>query len=98
MEKLSKEDVLHVADLARLDITEEEIDKYSVQLSDILTEIDKIVNVKIDENEEILISTTDASNKINKDEVGDMLKTDDIFKNVKNRSGNYIIVPKVLND
>lgn len=98
MEKLNKEDVKHVADLARLDITENEIDKYSVQLSDILTEIDKIVNVKIDENEEILISTTDASNKINKDEVGEMLKTDDIFKNVKNRSGNYIIVPKVLND
>lgn len=98
MEKLNKEDVKHVADLARLDITEDEIDKYSVQLSDILTEIDKIVNVKIDENEEILISTTDASNKINKDEVGEMLKTDEIFKNVKNRSGNYIIVPKVLND
>lgn len=98
MEKLNKEDVKHVADLARLDITEDEIDKYSVQLSDILTEIDKIVNVKIDENEEILISTTDASNKINKDEVGEMLKTDDMFKNVKNRSGNYIIVPKVLND
>ncbi len=98
MEKLTKEEVKHVADLARLNINEDEFEKYSVQLNDILTEIDKILSVEINENEEILISTTDASNKLNKDEVGEMLSREDIFKNVKNKSGDYIIVPKVLND
>lgn len=98
MEKLTKEEVKHVADLARLNINEDEFEKYSVQLNDILTEIDKILSVEINENEEILISTTDASNKLNKDEVGEMLSREDIFKNVENKSGDYIIVPKVLND
>lgn len=98
MEKLTKEEVKHVADLARLNINEDEIEKYSVQLNDILTEIDKILSVEIDENEEMLISTTDAVNRLNEDEVGKMLTKEEIFKNTKNKSGDYIIVPKVLND
>lgn len=98
MEKLTKEEVKHVADLARLNINEDEIEKYSVQLNDILTEIDKILSVEIDENEEMLISTTDAVNRLNEDEVGKMLTKEEIFKNAKNKSGDYIIVPKVLND
>jgi aspartyl-tRNA(Asn)/glutamyl-tRNA(Gln) amidotransferase subunit C len=56
MDKLSKEEVLHVANLARLNVKEEEIEKYSKQLSDILTEIDKITSVDIDEEGEVLIS------------------------------------------
>lgn len=98
MEKLTKEEVEHVANLARLNIQGTDIEKYSVQLTDILTEIDKILKVEINKDEEILISTTDASNKLNKDEVGEMLSKEEIFKNVKNKSGDYIIVPKVLND
>ena len=43
MEKLDKEKVLHVASLAKLHLTEEEVEKFSYQLKDILTEIFQIV-------------------------------------------------------
>ena len=35
-EKLSREEVLHVANLARIKLTEEEIEKYQVQLKKLL--------------------------------------------------------------
>lgn len=41
-DKLTKEEVLHVLDLARLDATDEEIEKYQVELYKMLVEIDKI--------------------------------------------------------
>ena len=36
MDRLTKEEVLHVARLARIDVTEEEIEKYQVQLKQLL--------------------------------------------------------------
>ena len=38
MKKLSKEEVLHVATLARLELNEDEIEKYAYQLKEILNE------------------------------------------------------------
>ena len=34
MNRLSKEEVLHVANLARLELTEEEIDTYAIKLKE----------------------------------------------------------------
>ena len=47
MKRLTNEEVLHVAKLARLKLTEEEVEKYAYQLKSILDEINKI-NEKLD--------------------------------------------------
>jgi len=98
MDRLTKEQVEHVANLARLKVNEEEINKYSIQLAQILTEIDKINKVDIKENGNILIAPTNNLNKYRSDEVGEMLKKEEIFRNSKHVSDGYIVVPKVLND
>lgn len=98
MEKLSHKQVKHVAHLARLSLTEEETEGYSVQLGSILTEIDKIIDVEIDEKEDIMIAPTQNKNRVHPDEVGEMLDKEAIFANVKHRSGDYIVVPKVIHD
>ena len=49
MDLLTKEEVLHVANLARIDITEDEIDVYRKDLKELINEIDKIKNVSLDE-------------------------------------------------
>ena len=98
MEKLTKEEVLHVANLARLNIADNEIEKYGKQLSDILTEIEKITHVDIQEEGNILIAPISHTNEFKEDIGGKMLTKEEIFKNAKNTSGNYIVVPKVLND
>ncbi len=45
MTKLTKDDVLHVAKLAKLNIKEDEIDKYTSQLSSILNHFNELNEV-----------------------------------------------------
>ncbi len=96
-EKLSKELVSHVAKLARLKISEEEIVKYQSQLGNILNEINKIDNANISENE-ILIAPTTNKNVLREDKVGEMIDIIDAFKNVNNINGDYIEVVGVINE
>jgi aspartyl-tRNA(Asn)/glutamyl-tRNA(Gln) amidotransferase subunit C len=96
MEKLDKKTVLHVANLAKLSIDDKEIEKYSVQLTSILTEIDKINKVDIDCNKDILIAPTTNTNCFSEDIVKDMLNKDEVFKNANKANEEYIIVPKVI--
>ena len=97
MELLTKEQVKHVADLAHISITEKEEDMYLTQLNDILNEIRKIEELNIDE-ENIMISSVDKTNCYKEDVPGVMDKRDEILKNSKLRKGDFIVVPKVLND
>lgn len=92
---INEEQVKHIADLAKLNIKYEEIEKYKKQLSDIMTEIDKIVEVEI-ENDDIMISPTDNRNRYSEDIVEEHINRDDAFINAKNKKGDYITVPKVV--
>ena len=47
--KLSREEVLHIALLARVGITDEEVDKLSEQLSDILENFEALQQVNTDD-------------------------------------------------
>ena len=58
---IEKEKVRHIADLAKLNIKEDEMVKYQEQLTDILCEVDKILQVNISE-ENIMISPSDNQN------------------------------------
>lgn len=96
MSKLTNEEVLHVANLARLNINFDEVNKYNDQLSAILSEIDKITSVTVEEA--ILIAPTDNKNIFMDGKMGEMLSKEEILKNAKNTDGDYLIVPKVIND
>lgn len=96
---ITEENVLKVASLAELEINENEIKKYTKELSDILTEIEKILDAKI-ENENILIAPVE-SKKIDDFEstiTEESLSKEEIMKNVKNHDRSYIIVKRVVNE
>lgn len=97
MESLSREKVLHVADLGRIAISEEEIEKFGYGLKQILDEIEKINNLDI-QAEGILISPTENKNVYRDDEAGDMLTIDEALKNAPKTKGNFIEVVRVVND
>jgi aspartyl-tRNA(Asn)/glutamyl-tRNA(Gln) amidotransferase subunit C len=93
--KLSRKEVQHIALLARLGLSEEEIEKFRVQLSDIL------------ENFEILkqIDTTDIpptaqsialQNILRPDEAKASYPTKDILSNAPQREGDSFKVRAVL--
>ena len=92
---LSKEEVLHVADLARINITNDEIERYQNQLNQILNEMQRINEVNI-EDDEILISPSKNVNVYREDIPNN--EEEDVLKNAPKRNGNYIEVKRVIND
>lgn len=96
-DKLTKEQVLHVAELARIKIDEEEIEKYQVELKKLLDEVEKINKVK-GYDDEILIAPWRQKTELRKDEPGEMLDPKEVLKNVPQHSGNYIAVPIVIKE
>ena len=48
--KITKDQVQHLADLAQLDLSKEELEKFSNQLSSILKYIDKVKEVEISDD------------------------------------------------
>lgn len=67
---LSKEEVLKVARLARIELSDEEVEKFSAQLSDILTYVDQLQSVET-ENVEATAQVTGLENVFRADEVKD---------------------------
>ena len=96
-EKLSREEVLHVANLARIKLTEGEIEKYQVELKKLLTDVEKINEVE-GYDEDILIACWDEFARLRKDEVGNMLDPKQVVENARHHAGNYIEVPVVIGE
>ena len=97
MDKLTKEEVLHVLNLARLNATDEEIEKYQIDLKKMIDEIDKIRDLN-DFDEDLLIAPWKNNTPLREN---DSLKIDDadILKNVPSKKGNFISVDaEVLKD
>jgi len=93
--KLTREDVLHIARLARLGLTETEVERFQEQLSNIL------------ENFEILqqVDTTDIpptaqsvalQNVMRDDEVAESLPQSQILANAPQKDGSFFRVRAVL--
>lgn len=97
MEKLSREEVLHVANLARINLEEDEIEKYRVQLKKLMNDIDKIKEVK-DYDEEQLITPVEYNSELRSDEEGKMLDYKKVMENVPHSTGNFVEVPVMLNE
>lgn len=94
---LTKEEVMHVLDLARLSATDEEIDKYQVDLYKMIKEIDKIKELD-DFDDEMLIAPWSNDSVLR--ENGEIkIDESDILKNVPSKKGNFISVDvEVLKD
>ncbi len=96
-DKLSREEVLHVARLARIELTEEEIEKYQVQLQTLFNEVEKIKDVEL-KNEDKLIAPVMHTTELREDVEGSMLDPEEIMKNVPVSNGNFVEVPVMINE
>lgn len=96
-DKLTKEEVLHVAKLARIEISEEEMETYQKKLKKLLNDVEKINDIN-DNDEDYLIAPWYQNSSLREDNIGNMLDPKDALKNVPRKSGNYIEVPVVINE
>ncbi len=97
MEKLTRDEVLHVAELARIEIDEDEIEKYQIELKQLLNDVEKINDV-VGYDDNILIACWNQDTTTRVDEEGDMLEVADVIKNAPHHSGGYIEVPVVIKE
>ena len=93
--KLSKEEVEHIAELARLELTEEEIERYRSQLSDILDYADRLQALDTSDIPPTASVLKSGSN-LRKDQVRDCLLADELKMNAPEFEENQFRVPPVL--
>ena len=94
---LTREEVLKIAKLARLKFQPEEIEKFQVELNDILGYIDMLNEV---ETEEVsALSQVNAHvNNLRDDSVRESLTVEEALKNALDGEDGAIIVPKVVGE
>lgn len=96
-DQLTKEEVLHVANLARIEVSDKEIDKYQIELKQLLNDVEKINDVE-GYDEDILIACWSGNTNLRDDEIGEMLNPKEVIDTAPRHSGNYIEVPVVISD
>ncbi len=92
---ITRDDVEHVAYLARLGLTDDEKGRLAEQLSNILDHmrvIDRLDTSAIPPTAQVIPLT----NVMREDEVRPSFDREDILKNAPRRSGEYFVVPTVL--
>ena len=95
--KLSREEVLHIARLARMGISDDEVDKLSEQLSDILDNFEVLQQVNTDDVPPTSQSIA-LSNVTRDDAVSASYSPDDILSNAPRREQDYFKIHAVLED
>lgn len=90
-----KIDVVYVAKLARLALTEEEIKRLSGQLNDILDYINKLNKVDT-KDAEPTTHVLPLENAHREDAVRPSLPIGEVLKNAPSKDGNFFKVPKVI--
>lgn len=93
--KISKEEILHIANLADLDLAEEEIEKYMLNLQDILNFADIVNNAPV-EGLDITIGANEKKNVFRKDEIKAFEDNEALLQNAPSKELNMFKIPKVL--
>jgi aspartyl-tRNA(Asn)/glutamyl-tRNA(Gln) amidotransferase subunit C len=92
---ISKEEVLHIAELASLKLSEEEALKYTKDIQDILEMANRINEVNTDNITET-VGTNGNFNVFRKDEIKNSISRDEILKNAPSHEDGMFKLPKVI--
>lgn len=94
--QVSKDEILHIANLARLNLEENEIDKYILNLQDILNFANIVNNAPV-EGLDITIGANEAKNVFRKDEIEVFEDNSALLQNAPEQEQNMFKIPKVIN-
>jgi aspartyl-tRNA(Asn)/glutamyl-tRNA(Gln) amidotransferase subunit C len=93
--KLNRKDVEHVALLSRLELSENELDKFTGQLDAILEYID-VLNQVDTSNVEPMAHVLDIRNVMRADEVQPSLPREAALQNAPDAEDGFFKVPKIV--
>lgn len=95
MSEITKEQVKHVANLARLAITDEEVERMTKQLADIINYAELLNELDTD-GVEPTTHVLDLKNVMRKDEPREWIKKEDALKNAPDQQDGQFRVPSIL--
>ena len=93
--QVSREEILHIANLANLNLEENEIEKYLANLQEILNFADIVNNAPV-EGLDITIGANETKNVFRKDEVEIFEDNEALLQNAISREQNMFKIPKVI--
>jgi aspartyl-tRNA(Asn)/glutamyl-tRNA(Gln) amidotransferase subunit C len=93
---ISKEEIIHIAKLASLNLSDEEIEKYTNDMQEILEFANTVNNVNTDEIKET-IGINGAYNVFRKDEVKQTIGKEELLKNAPSQDEGMFRIPRVIN-
>ena len=93
--KVTREEILHIANLASLNLDENEVDKYLENLQDILNFANIVNNAPVD-GLNVTIGANEAKNVFRKDEIKVFENNEAILENAPAKERNMFKIPKVI--
>lgn len=95
--KLSKQEVMHIATLCRVGMTDADLEKFSDQLSNILDQFEVLKSVNTD-NVPPTAHSIPLNNVWREDEARPSLSEEDTLRNAPDKEEGFIKVKQVLED
>lgn len=94
--QVSKEELLHIAKLANLNLKDDELDNYLANLQDILNFANVVNNAPVD-GLDITIGANEAKNVFRKDEIKVFKDNEALLQNAPSEEQHMFKIPKVIN-
>lgn len=95
--KFKEQDVLHIAELSRLKVTEQDIEKFTKQFNDILTYAE-IINKLDTNNIEATAQATRLQNVLREDVVYESFSNEKALQNAPEQQDGCYVVPKLIDN
>ncbi len=92
MARITRDEVLHVARLARPELSDDDVAKFQEQLSDILEAVSKVSELDLSDVPPTA-HPLEIANAWAEDVPRDCLPLDDVFANAPDRDGDYFRTP-----
>ena len=93
--KVSREEILHIAKLANLNLKDDEIDKFTLNLQDILNFADIVNNAPVEGLTESF-GVNENYNVFRKDEIKVFEDNEALLQNAPEKDRNMFKIPKVI--
>jgi aspartyl-tRNA(Asn)/glutamyl-tRNA(Gln) amidotransferase subunit C len=92
MARITRDEVLHVARLARLELSDEEVARFQDQLSDIIEAVSKVSELDLTDVPPTA-HPLEIQNAWDEDVARDCLPLEEVFANAPDRDDDYFRVP-----
>tara|TARA_B100001115_G_C15592481_1_gene283425 strand:+ start:79 stop:375 length:297 start_codon:yes stop_codon:yes gene_type:complete len=95
---ITKEEIIKIAKLSKLHVSENDLESYSKQISKILDYMSQLNEVDTENIDEFSNKLFDNNQDLREDVVEPSLDRDKVLKNSPESDGVYVKVPKVISE